>query len=140
MKLSFSILTLLGLTALIAITTAGFTDPAWTWVARVAWSLITLVAFVLAVGRPTNLVIFLRGFLAGCIWFLMIVYFNFFYVERWLVGFLEGRQIEGWWVQSLAVHAVQTAGTIVGLLTGSLALWRYRVLERRAKQEKSGNE
>ncbi|MDZ4783191.1 MAG: hypothetical protein SGJ19_23335 [Planctomycetia bacterium] len=140
MKPKFSILTLLGITAYVAVAIAGVVSPVGHYVGLGLWAVGTLMVFVVATGVASDRVIFSRGFVAGSTWGLLMLMLNLtweshFYeaaeaLRRMLTSPIDSRTIE--------LNLMQFSVTCIGLLTGYLALWHYRWQERRAKKEKSG--
>ncbi len=57
MKPRCSILTLLGITAYVAVNVAGFVHPFWEFIATCLWCLTLFAAFIVAAGRTSNSVV-----------------------------------------------------------------------------------
>lgn len=139
MKPRFSILTLLGITAYVAVNVAAFARPTTIWISIAFWiAFVVIVALLVAAsGRTSNQSVFARGMLLG-----VLVYDV---LRRWEPGSWFGWEWSYFRVDSHSelfevmanrqTLAMQSSQLAFGLLGGCLALWRYRRNERREKQE-----
>jgi hypothetical protein len=149
MKPRFTILTLLGVTAYVAINTAAFLNPVpiLSYLQFALAVTLVLAATVEAAGPSSARAVFCRGFVAAT-----VLYGVF---QLWEPSFYQaGRGALTFWVDitMFSEHTLMTEAdmlaasrqsTIVGvnvfmtagLAIGFLALWRYRALERREKNE-----
>ncbi|MDZ4780329.1 MAG: hypothetical protein SGJ19_08760 [Planctomycetia bacterium] len=141
MKPRFSILTLLGITAYLALVIAGLLSEVWNVVAIAVWAIGTLLLFAVVTGQASGQVQFARGFVAGLTWSGITFLFTVKLWQRWLydaANALRESFNTTLNISELETHILQLIATAIGLVFGTLACWRYRVLERRANQVKSG--
>ena len=159
MKPRFSILTLLAITAYVAITAGGFVNSLGNWIATGLWCISTFAMIPIATaGKTGPLVVFARGFLLGCFWLVIVAIANYGSLEYVLAvpgEYFDSRVEEAVYIgdgvrreidasaQPVAtidlIHLfLQTVFTVIGSVSGLLAVWYYRRQERRAHQEKSG--
>lgn len=157
MKPRFSILTLLGITAYVAVNVAALQKPdsGWTIIVFYTWLAILAFASINAAQPSSPAAVFSRGFV-----FVALVYGASTFVYRmvtlgqpplphiYLTDFIHslmtgdgrGPRFDPFAASpALALYLVpfHNVSLIFGLFGGSLALWRYRRLERRELQEKS---
>ncbi len=159
MKPRFSILTLLGITAYVAVNVAALQRPGtgWSNVAFFMWLAILVIAAIHAAQESSGITVFARGMVL-----VTLVYGAATFVYRmvhfdqpplphvYVAGVIQRLTSESpypkdrFWFDPFAVGtsnlqvylvAFQNVSLALGLLGGSLALWRYRVLERRAAKE-----
>ncbi|MDZ4780125.1 MAG: hypothetical protein SGJ19_07735 [Planctomycetia bacterium] len=136
MKPRFSILTLLGVTAYVAINAAAFQSLAVCAVARWLWWGLMFLVLIVATGRTSGRTVFARGLLLSVLFaFTAITYHN---AHLWpLLNWLENltNTLAGTSADEDVYFLVITNATLAfGLVGGALSLWRYRVLERREKE------
>lgn len=140
MKPRFSILGLLGITAYVAITLAGIAQPRSYWPeAAFYFSVLGLVYLVTVACGPTGrFAVFARGMVLGFMLFPIVrqlepVYFdsNRLLLLNWYWSFRKTNKA----LDGMDTLAEQFNQTVFGLICGLLALWRYRVLQRREKEQ-----
>ncbi len=161
MKPRFSILTLLGITLWAAVTLAAWTDPLseWPFAVLCTWCVILVTIATVAAQSVSSQTVFARGMLFATFVYGMATWAE----EEWLTRehrlphFSLGELVSGatppipavsrplsifdefpWGTGESLLVAFCNVSLAFGLLGGCLALWRYRVLERREQQEKSG--
>lgn len=141
MKPRFSILTLLGITAYVAISFAGVLSKTWFFIASGVWSIAMLALFALAIRERSAQVIFARGFVCGGMLFVLLFIGNLDFAEE-LLRFIRNIVDDS---TNVAINSratesliIQSVATLLGTAIGTTALWRYRVLERREQQRTTG--
>ncbi len=156
MKPRFTILTLLGVTALVAVAARGVADPAtpWSTVLLYAWLLVMVVLGVEASASRPPRSTFAAGTLLGTLTYIGLVVISvddqslidrehFVLPHHFVHLVFDLRTTEAVWAEwddvGLAWHRAALAITSLafGLLGGTLALWRHHRLERREQQEKA---
>lgn len=134
MKPRFSILALLGVTAYVAVLFAGFLQPVWITVSQWMIYVVNAAFIIVAAGKASSSSVFARGMILAIGVFAGQIYSGtplaqmltpvFFYIEHYYPrGSEEQAHLYG-------VIAWQFY-FVIGAAVGCLALWRYRVLERR---------
>lgn len=157
MKPRFSILALMGVTAYVAVVVAAINTPTNQVVNAMAfycWLAATIALAVLGAQSTSAVTVFARGCL-----FTSLIYFvvgwsgiDFLlpgpempnqYLSEWLSDRAKGmtppagsskHQHEFYASEYIWRHMLHNCSLAFGLVGGCLALWRYRVLERRAKE------
>lgn len=149
MKPRFSILMLLGITAFVGVSIAAFLQPLsiWIQVAFYAAAIVMLGVLVVACGRTSGQSVFCRGMICSVMMFTVFRMwepvtpsisrtrlwdrpFTYYTGDSVVVSIPPSRE----WLDTANNHArlaMQSVQFVFGILGGSLALWRYRVLERR---------
>ncbi|MDZ4780126.1 MAG: hypothetical protein SGJ19_07740 [Planctomycetia bacterium] len=159
MKPRFTLLTLLGVIAWVAVNAAALriNGDAWSNVAFFIWLAILVVAAIYAAQDSSGITVFARGMVL-----VTLVYGAATFVYRmvhfdqpplphvYVAGAIQSLTSEWpypndrFWFDPFAAGtgnlriylvAFQNVSLAFGLLGGSLALWRYRLLERRAKEK-----
>ncbi|MDZ4783984.1 MAG: hypothetical protein SGJ19_27365 [Planctomycetia bacterium] len=168
MKPKFSILTLLGITAYVAVNSSAFLYPMSAWVPAAFWLSVAIMAgwAVVAAQLTTPRTVFARGALLFSLIYAtsvirtdgengivkmphdyMLDALNWFHGDILAEGMADyGSTSEG--VPSFYYARVKRSNLtsvaryevalMAGVVGGSLALWHYQRKERRANQEKSG--
>ncbi len=137
MKPRFSILTLLGITAYVALNVAAFRSRLTCNIAQCVWWVLVFYTLIVAVGRTTTRTVFARAFLAS-----MLIAFGAIAFEFWpfvieLIADIAETLAEPDPTMGKSFLFACNVCLGFGLLCGSLAIWNYRRQERRANQEKS---
>ncbi len=137
MKPRFSILTLLGVTAYVAINAAAFQSLAVCAVARWLWWGLIFLVLIVATGRTSGRTVFARGlFLSVLLAYDSLTYHHahLYPLLEWLevvTNTLAGKSAD----EDVYFLVIQNTASAFGLVGGALSLWLYRVNERRAKEE-----
>lgn len=148
MKPRFSILTLLGATAYVSVIAAAVVQPT-SWIRYAPFWVGTILLIWLlpiAAGSTTAKSVFVRGVFLGLLLFQVMrevepifgddayQFFNWHPTSYDTYGW-EEHNINAFYNAGRVVH--QCFLSIAGAVGGCLALWRYRVLERREKKPDS---
>jgi hypothetical protein len=149
MKPRFSILTLLGITAYVAVNAAAIASPlsGLVLLVLVLWTGIVCAVASVAAQSNSSTAVAARGTFFGVLTYFVAAWVD----ETWytsdyrLPHFYVGEVLSDNVARShygvigeMYRLAFLNVSLIFGLLGGSLALWHYRRQERRANQEKSG--
>ncbi|MDZ4780127.1 MAG: hypothetical protein SGJ19_07745 [Planctomycetia bacterium] len=159
MKPRFSILALLGVTAYLAVAAAGLIYPLsiWNTLSFCLWIAVLAALAIEGANSNSGGSTFARGMLATCLIYVAVatLYEGRDYVDE---RFLDSEkramphyaillmspeprwEYEDYGELNLKLYrcGVANASFNFGLLGGSLALWRYRVLQRRPKEQADG--
>ncbi len=134
MKPKFSILTLLVITAYVAVNAAAFRSELMLYVAQCQWHAIVFALIVVAAGRTTPQTVFARGCLLTFLLTFGALIIEAFPVVTMLVVAITDSLKETGGPGPYQVTAASFS-LVFGLLGGCIALWRFRVLERRATEK-----